>query len=43
MQLLAAYYGRRGQDTTTAEFRERMLNEQRVLIRIRPERVVRPG
>jgi hypothetical protein len=43
MPLLADYYHRRGQDTTTAEFRERMLSENRVLIRIRPQRVVRPG
>ena len=43
MPLLADYYRRRGQDTTTAQFRERMLSENRVLIRIRPQRVVRPG
>jgi PPOX class probable F420-dependent enzyme len=42
MPLLMEYYGRRGQDTTTDEFRERMLNENRVLIRVRPQRVVRP-
>ena len=43
MPLLADYYRRRGQDTTTPEFRERMLSENRVLIRVRPERVVRPA
>ena len=42
MPLLQAYYARRGQDTTTDEFRQRMLHENRVLLRIRPERVVRP-
>src|SRR5579871_1781111 len=42
MPLLHDYYTRRGQDTTTAEFRERMLTEDRVLIRIRPSHVVRP-
>jgi PPOX class probable F420-dependent enzyme len=42
MPLLMEYYGRRGQDTTTDEFRQRMLNENRVLIRVRPQRVVRP-
>jgi PPOX class probable F420-dependent enzyme len=41
MPLLAAYYGRRGQDTTTEEFRQRMLTENRVLIRIKTQRVVR--
>jgi PPOX class probable F420-dependent enzyme len=41
MPLLQAYYGRRGQDTSTEEFRQRMLNENRVLIRIRPNRIVR--
>ncbi len=41
MPLLASYYGRRGQDTTTEEFRQRMLTENRVLIKIRPERVVK--
>jgi PPOX class probable F420-dependent enzyme len=43
MPLLADYYRRRGQDTTTAEFRARMLSENRVLIRITPQRVVRPA
>jgi PPOX class probable F420-dependent enzyme len=41
MPLLAEYYARRGQDTTTEEFRQRMVDENRVLIRIRPVRVVR--
>src|SRR5947209_4823367 len=41
MPLLAAYYARRGQDTSTDEFRQRMLNEKRVLIRVKPQRVVR--
>jgi PPOX class probable F420-dependent enzyme len=43
MPLLADYYRRRGQDTTTEAFRERMLTENRVLIRIKPQRVVRPA
>jgi PPOX class probable F420-dependent enzyme len=43
MPLLADYYARRGQDTTTDEFRERMRNENRVLLRIKPQRVVRPA
>jgi PPOX class probable F420-dependent enzyme len=43
MPLLADYYRRRGQDTTTEAFRERMLTENRVLIRVRPQRVVRPS
>ena len=43
MPLLAEYYSRRGQDTTTTEFRERMVNENRVLIRVRPLRVVHPA
>jgi PPOX class probable F420-dependent enzyme len=43
MPLLADYYSRRGQDTTTEAFRERMLSENRVLIRVRPHRVVRPA
>ena len=34
-------YPRRGQDTTIDAFRERMLGENRVLIRIKPQRVVR--
>jgi PPOX class probable F420-dependent enzyme len=42
MPLLQAYYARRGQDTTTEEFRRRMLHENRVLIRVKPQRVVRP-
>ena len=42
MPLLQAYYTRRGQDTTTDEFRQRMLHENRVLLRIKPQRVVRP-
>ena len=42
MPLLQAYYARRGQDTTTDEFRQRMLHENRVLLRIKPQRVVRP-
>ncbi len=40
MPLLADYYRRRGQDTSTEAFRERMLNENRVLIRIKTQRVV---
>jgi PPOX class probable F420-dependent enzyme len=40
MPLLADYYRRRGQDTSTDAFRERMLNENRVLIRIKTQRVV---
>jgi PPOX class probable F420-dependent enzyme len=43
MPLLVDYYGRRGQDTSTDAFRERMLSENRVLIRVRPQRVVRPA
>jgi PPOX class probable F420-dependent enzyme len=43
MPLLAAYYARRGMDTNAPEFRARMETENRVLIRVRPERVVRPG
>jgi len=42
MPLLADYYRRRGQDTTTEAFRERMLTENRVLIRIKVRRVVHP-
>jgi hypothetical protein len=42
MPLLKDYYTRRGQDTNTDAFRERMLNENRVLIRIKTRRVVRP-
>jgi PPOX class probable F420-dependent enzyme len=40
MPLLAAYYARRGQDTSTDHFRQRMIDENRVLIRITPRRVV---
>jgi PPOX class probable F420-dependent enzyme len=43
MPLLADYYGRRGQDTTTEAFRERMRSENRVLIRVKTQRVVRPS
>jgi PPOX class probable F420-dependent enzyme len=43
MPLLAAYYQRRGQDTTAPAFRERMLTENRVLIKIKTQRVVRPS
>jgi len=43
MPLLADYYRRRGQDTTTEAFRERMLSENRVLIRVKTQRVVRPS
>jgi PPOX class probable F420-dependent enzyme len=42
MPLLAEYYARRGQDTTTEEFRQRMNNENRILIRVKPLRVVSP-
>jgi PPOX class probable F420-dependent enzyme len=42
MPLLADYYGRRGQDTTTETFRQRMVGEDRVLIRVKVQRVVRP-
>src|SRR6202048_5075067 len=42
MPLLADYSGRRGQDTTTEAFRERMRSENRVLIRIKLQHVVRP-
>jgi len=41
MPLLQAYYARRGQDTSTEAFRQRMESENRVLIRVRPQRVVR--
>jgi PPOX class probable F420-dependent enzyme len=41
MPLLADYYHRRGQDTTTEAFRERMLSENRVLIRVKTLRLVR--
>jgi hypothetical protein len=40
MPRLAEYYRRRGQDTTTEAFRQRMLGENRVLIRVKPRRVV---
>ena len=43
MALLADYYRRRGQDTTTEAFHERMLSENRVLIRVKTHRVVRPA
>ena len=43
MPRLVDYYGRRGQDTSTEAFRERMLSENRVLIHITPQRVVRPA
>jgi len=42
MPLLTDYYGRRGQDTSAEAFRQRMLNENRVLIRIAIDRLVRP-
>ena len=41
MPLLADYYTRRGQDTTTEAFRERMRSEDRVLIRIKIQHVAR--
>jgi PPOX class probable F420-dependent enzyme len=41
MPLLQAYYARRGQDTSTEAFRQRMESENRVLIRVAPQRVVR--
>jgi hypothetical protein len=40
MPLLADSYRRRGQETTTEAFRERMLGEDQVLIRITPQQVV---
>jgi PPOX class probable F420-dependent enzyme len=43
LPLLVDYYRRRGQDTTTDAFRNRMLSENRVLIRIKTQRVVRPA
>ncbi len=43
MPLLVDYYGRRGQDTSTEQFRQRMLTENRVLIRVKPSRVVAPA
>ena len=42
MPLLVEYYARRGQDTSTDEFRQRMQREDRVLIRIKPTRMVLP-
>jgi PPOX class probable F420-dependent enzyme len=42
MPLLVEYYGRRGHDTQAEAFRQRMEREQRVLIRIRVDRLVRP-
>jgi PPOX class probable F420-dependent enzyme len=41
-QLLVDYYGRRGMDTAADAFRERMERENRVLIRITVDRLVRP-
>jgi PPOX class probable F420-dependent enzyme len=41
MPRLAAYYARRGQDTSSEAFRGRMLNENRVLITVKTQRVVR--
>ena len=41
MPLLQAYYARRGQDTSNDAFRQRMQSENRVLIRVKPQRVVR--
>lgn len=41
MPLLQAYYARRGQDTSTDEFRERMQREDRVLLRIKVQRLYR--
>jgi PPOX class probable F420-dependent enzyme len=43
MPLLADYNGRRGQDTQAEAFRQRMLNESRVLIRIAIDRLARPA
>ena len=43
MPLLQAYYSRRGQDTSTPEFRQRMQGEDRVLITVKVSRVVRPS
>jgi PPOX class probable F420-dependent enzyme len=40
--LLVDYYGRRGMDTGADAFRERMERENRVLIRITVDRLVRP-
>jgi PPOX class probable F420-dependent enzyme len=42
MPLLVDYYARRGQDTSTEEFRERMTRQNRVLIRVKTQRLVRP-
>jgi PPOX class probable F420-dependent enzyme len=41
MPLLEDYYSRRGQDTATEAFHQRMLTENRVLIRVKTQRVVR--
>jgi len=41
MPLLQSYYARRGQDTSTDEFRQRMLSEDRVLLRIKVQRLYR--
>ncbi len=41
MPLLQSYYGRRGQDTSTEEFRRRMETEDRVLLRIKIQRLYR--
>jgi len=43
MPLLADYYTRRGQDTSTEEFRQRMVNGNRVLLRVTPTRVISPS
>ncbi len=43
MPLLQRYYARRGQDTSTEEFRQRMLSEDRVLLRIKVQRLYRSG
>jgi PPOX class probable F420-dependent enzyme len=43
MPLLVDYYRRRGQDTSSEEFRQRMLTENRVLLRVTPTRVVAPS
>jgi PPOX class probable F420-dependent enzyme len=42
MPLLKDYYGRRGQDTEADAFIQRMEGENRVLIRIKIDRLVRP-
>ncbi|MBV9580384.1 MAG: PPOX class F420-dependent oxidoreductase [Chloroflexi bacterium] len=43
MPLLTDYYGRRGQDTQAEAFRQRMESENRVLIRIKVDRLVHPA